>query len=48
MQFDHINVVTEDLDATVSFFADVIALTLGAPGHGCMVRKMVLPSSILS
>ena len=26
MQLDHINVVTEDLDATVSFFADVISL----------------------
>jgi len=26
MQLDHINVVTEDLDATVSFFADVIGI----------------------
>ena len=26
MQLDHINVVTEDLDATVSFFANVIGL----------------------
>lgn len=29
MQLDHINVVTEDLDATVSFFADVIGLRDG-------------------
>lgn len=29
MQLDHINVVTEDLDATVSFFTDVIGLRDG-------------------
>ena len=29
MKLDHINIVTEDLDETVTFFADVLGLSVG-------------------